>query len=446
MKKEMTTAEIAKKLIAFSVPLILSGLLQQLFNWVDALIVGNVAGETALAAVGATGSVYNMFITLIVGFTSGLSVLAAQQFGQGREAENAALLQQYCLLLGAVFTVVCVLGMIFIDPILRLMDTPELLLSDAKAYLRIVFIGIPFLAVYNVYSAVLRGIGNSKLPFRAVLVSSVTNAVLDLVLVAGFGMGVFGAALATAVSQAVMTVFVIVYTMVKYPAFRKSMKPGATADGMLRKGAAFGFPPAIQSGVSSVGGVFLQRFMNGFGEQTVAAITTAYRVDCVLLLPILNLSTAISTMVAQEIGAEHPEQADRYFRLGTVLMAGMSVTLTLVILLLGGPLLSMFGLTGETVQIGRNFFRAIAVFYLVFGLGMSIRGYLEGTADLLFCGLTGIAGLVVRLVWSYLLADVFGNMVVAYAEAISWIFTLVVFALRYWVKRRGILPKKENVR
>lgn len=434
MRKEATTIQIAKKLITFSIPLILSGLFQQLFNWVDALIVGNIVGETALAAVGATSSIYNMFITLIVGFTSGLSVLAAQQFGKGDHSQNSSLLWAYTLLLGVLFVLICILGIIFIEPILQLMDTPAALFNDAKIYLQIVFIGIPFLAVYNTYAAVLRGVGNSALPFRAVLVSSGTNAVLDLILVAVFRLGVLGAAAATMLSQAAMTVFIVIYSSVKYPTFRFHVQKDKT--GMIRAGFKFGLPPAIQSGVSSVGSVFLQRFMNGFGEQTVAAITTAYRVDCVLLLPIINFSTAISTMVAQGIGAGNPKLADRIFRLGMGMMAVLSITLTAVILILGEPLLTMFGLTGQTVLIGRQFFRAICVFYLVYGLSMAIKGFLEGSGDLVFSGFTGICALIVRLICSYWLAGMFGNMVVAYAEACSWLFMLVLFFLRYLFKQR----------
>ena len=219
--KKQTSAQILKKLTAFAIPLILSGMLQQLFNWVDALIVGNVIGETALAAVGATASVYNLFVTLIVGFTSGLSVLAAQQFGQGKETENHELLSGYSVLCGGICSVCALLGMLFMEPILLRMQTPAVLLQNAKAYLQITFVGIPFLAIYNVYSAVLRGMGNSRLPFFAVLVSSVTNAVLDLVFVVVLDWGVAGAAAATTMAVVAMTLFVIGYTAVRYPQFRR---------------------------------------------------------------------------------------------------------------------------------------------------------------------------------------------------------------------------------
>lgn len=435
MKNKNLSGNILKKLVAFSVPLILSGLLQQLFNWVDALIVGNVAGETALAGVGAISALYNLFVTTIVGFTSGLSVLFAQQYGQGKQKSNAGLLAGWAVILTVVFAVISAFGMGFTSRILELMDTPSEVFLDARDYLLVIFIGIPFLALYNVYSAALRGMGNSRVPFVAVLISSVTNAVLDYIFVALCRFGVTGAAAATALSQIVMTVYVVIYTVVKYPDLRFSLFQFDRYRGSLKVGSRYGMPPAIQSSVSSVGALLLQRFMNGFGEQTVAAITTAYRVDTVLLLPVINFSSAISTLVAQETGAGNYENSKKIFRLGTILMAAMSVVLAGIIFVFGKTLLSIFGLGAESVAIGERFFRTLAMFYIFNGLSMSIRGYLEGISDLFFSSAIGICSLGVRIACSYAFATVWGNMVVAYAEAFSWIFLLIVYAWRYYMKR-----------
>lgn len=415
----------------------MSGLLQQLFNWVDALIVGNFIGEKALAGIGSTTSLYNLFITVIVGFTSGLTVLFAKQYGAGKHSDNAGLLARFSVAVTAVFTVIAVTGMIFLEAVLRMMDTPELLLDYAESYLVIVLAAIPFLALYNTYSAALRGMGNSTVPFIAVLVSSLTNGLLDYIFIVFFGMGVEGAAAATLVSAAVMTLFVVTYTVIKHPEMRFS----PFSCGRYRKlsgiGSRYGMPPAVQGSITSVGNLFLQRFMNSFGEQTVAAITTAYRVDSMLLLPVINFSTAISTMTAQETGAGNHENAKKIFRTGTVMMTVISFILAAVILLAGKTMLRMFGLTEESTAIGENFFRTIAAFYIVYGLSMGIKGYLEGRSDLLFSGIAGISALGVRIICSYLFAGIWGNMVIAYAEGISWIFLLAVFICRYIRKRKN---------
>ena len=436
MQTTLTTAPPAKALLLFTIPLILSGLFQRLFNWVDAFIVGNVEGELALAGIGATTAIYNLFVTVITGFTAGLSVLAAQQYGMGERKSLTALLSSYTVLLGAIFAAVSLAGILFTDPILTLLDTPRAIFASAESYLKILLIGIPFLAVYNTYSAILRGVGNSRAPLWAILISSAANVLLDLVFVAGLRYGAAGAAVATVLSQIAMTAYVVIYTVRKYPALRFSLSKNCLCAAALRQGAVFGLPGAIQSGASSAGSVFLQQFMNGFGEQTVAAITTAYRVDTVIFLPIINFGSGIATIVAQNIGAGEEKRAKSVFKIGLLMMLAISFGLTLLVLLLGEHLIALFGLTADTIAIGKAFFYAIAGFYFLYGLSMAIRGYLEGLGDMLFSGVAGILSLVVRIFCSYAFRPVFDNMVVAYAEAFSWIFLLIVLFLRCRQKMR----------
>ncbi|MCF0150517.1 MAG: polysaccharide biosynthesis C-terminal domain-containing protein, partial [Firmicutes bacterium] len=220
MNKDLTTGNLVKILPAFTLPLILSAMLQQMFNWVDAFIVGNFAGETALAGIGATHSLYNLFIMIISGFSSGLAVLIGQSYGKDDHDTIRSLMAAFSTIFAGLMVIVAVLGSVLMDPVLLLLDTPAQILPDAATYLRVIFAGVPFLAVYNVVSVTLRGIGNSKAPFYAILVSSVCNVFLDLLFVAGFGMGVFGAAVATAAAQMAMTVFIVFYAFAKYPFLR----------------------------------------------------------------------------------------------------------------------------------------------------------------------------------------------------------------------------------
>ena len=185
-----------------------------------------------------------------------------------------------------------------------------------------------------------------------------------------------------------------------------------------------------------MGNLVLQRFMNGFGEQTVAAITTAYRVDSLLILPIVNFGSGIATIVAQNIGAEKQERAKKVLKTGAVMISVVSLFLTAVILFAGGTLIKMFGLTEESAAIGESFFRTIAVCYIIYGLAMAVRGYLEGTGDMLFSGIAGIAALGIRIASSYLFAAQFGNMVIGYAEAFSWMALLLIYVARFWQKQK----------
>lgn len=437
MGKDMTQGNLVKILIWFTVPLVLSGLLQQIFNWVDAFIVGNVQGELSLAAIGATTSIYNLFVMVITGFTSGLSVLSAQQCGMGEEEKLRKTLSTFVILLGGIFFVIAILGIVFTQPILKLLNTPENIFAIAEEYLKILFIGIPFLAVYNIYTAILRGIGDSKAPFLSVLVASIANVVLDIIFVVILRYGAMGAAAATVISQSVMTIFIVIYTITKYRNLRFRINRELIEKSMLTQGSKFSLPPAIQSGTSSAGNLILQRFMNGFGEQTVAAITTAYRVDTIILLPIVNFGSGIATVVAQNIGANNHERAKKALRIGAIMIAIVSICLSLFVIAIGENLIAMFGLTKESVEIGKNFFHAIARCYLIYGLAMAVRGYLEGVGDMLFSGLAGIASLAVRIVISYGFAKTFGNMIIAYAEAFSWIVLLVIYILRLNFKKKN---------
>lgn len=435
MDTRLTEGNVARALVAFTLPLVLSGLFQQLFNWVDAFIVGNINGETALAGIGATTSIYNLFVTVLTGFTAGLSVLSAQMFGRKEYRRIASLLSSYSILLGLVFSAIAALGIIFTEEILSIMDTPSDIFPSSSGYLGIVLAGVPFLAVYNVFSAILRGIGNSRAPFIAILVSSVSNVVLDLVFVAGMGYGSAGAAAATVIAQAAMTVFIAVYSFWKYPELRFRISVSVIKPAVIADGLSFGLPPAIQSGATSIGSVILQQFMNGFGSVTVAAITTAYRIDTVILLPIINLGSGIATVVAQNTGAGKASRAREAVRSGILMMTAVSFVLTAIVFAAGEPLIALFGLSQETTAIGGAFFNRIAAFYIVFGLSTAIRGYLEGIGDMLFSGILGISSLAVRIACSYIFRGVFGNMVIAYAEIFAWLFMLAVYTLRYMRKR-----------
>lgn len=169
MAKDMTKGSLVWNLVSFSIPLILSGILQQLYSWADAFIVGNVEGEAALAAIGATNAITNFFIIAITGFTAGVSILSAQYFGKGNHSIQKKILSSFIIVLGTAFLLISVIGIFGANGFLKLLDTPEDILGMARSYLQIVLVGMPFLNIYNIYSAVLRGIGDSKAPFYSVL-------------------------------------------------------------------------------------------------------------------------------------------------------------------------------------------------------------------------------------------------------------------------------------
>ena len=253
MNENQKLETIMKELIRFSLPLILSGVLQQLYNWADAFIVGNVDGELSLSAIGVTSIPISFFITTITGFTLGLSVLIAKNFGAKKQDSIPPVLAVFAVILGGVFLLAAAVGSALSYPFMELLHTPADTIDLASGYIRIIFWGLPFLAVYNVYTATLRGLGDSRIPFLSILVSSLINVLLDILFVAELRWGVLGAAAATVLSQAIMTVFIVLYGTWKYPWLKSNCRKESFCGAVVRDGLRYGLPPMVQSSISALG-------------------------------------------------------------------------------------------------------------------------------------------------------------------------------------------------
>ena len=432
------TRGAAAQLVLFSLPLILSGVLQQLYSWADAFVVGHVLGDAALAGVSAAATITNFLTLAITGFTLGLSILAAQRYGEGKTGQLSGILSSFLVLLTGAFALLAALGAAFAEPLALALDTPADMLPYTVEYLAVALAGVPFLAVYNTYAALLRAMGDSRTPFWAVVISSGSNVALDVLLVAVLPFGAAGAAAATVASQAAMTVFITAFSALRRPLLRFRFGRGMLRRELVRDGFSFAVPPAVQSSVTALGSAALQGFMNGFGSRTVAAITTAYRVDSVMLLPIINLGAAISTMIAQSTGARDAAAVKRFFRTGVWMELALGAALCVLMPLAGSPLIALFGLEPEAVEIGRQFFVAIAPFYLCYSLSMAFRGAAEGLGRLLFSSLTGLGCLGVRIVMSYAFAPFLGNGAIAAAEIVSWLALLAFYLPFLFVRRKDL--------
>lgn len=384
----------AAVLLVFSLPLILSGMLQQLYSWADAYIVGHVVGEEALAAVGMTTAVSNLFTMSMTGFTLGLSILAAQKYGKKEYETLPRILSAFLVLLVPACALCAAAGCIWEKALLDALRTPADIAEFTGQYLRVILLGMPFLAVYNLYSALLRAIGDSRTPFFAIVLSSVVNVVLDLVFVAVCRWGVSGAAWATSISQIAMAIFIVWYAETKRPLLHLSLKEKLVQPHIVAQGWRFALPPAVQSSVMALGNMALQQFMNGFGSATVAAVTTAYRIDLIMLLPIINLGSAVSTMVAQSKGAGNLTKAQSFCRYGVALNAVISFLLMVVMAAFGGKLVALFGVGAEAASIGSEFFRQISVYYVCFGIASALRGAVEGIGLVLYSSVVGVASLL----------------------------------------------------
>lgn len=423
---------ITKKLVRFSIPLILTGLLQQLFTWADTWILGHKIGQEAIAAVGTTNSITSLYSLTMIGFTSGISILAARYYGARENEKQKHLLGSFVIGFGLFMTMLAIMGQLLGSQILVMMHTPSDILVMAQDYLHCVLLGIPFLTVYNVYGAVLRGHSDSKAPFLCMAGAGVLNVLLDLVFVYGLSMGMKGAALATVLSQAISCISVVIYTIGKYEHLRFSFRRGLFQRNIVGDGIELAMPITIRSIISAFGSIVLQNFMNGFGSVTVAAITSAYRVDCVLLLPAINFATGISTMVSQAVGEKNLKKGNAVLKSGMILMISICAIMSAFICVFGGDMVRIFGVDEEAALIGARFFLRLGLFYVVFGMENALSSYLEGRGYVLFTGIAGVASLGVRIAMSYALVGIFDNMVIAWAECIAWTFLLVVLAVKFF--------------
>lgn len=431
MNQDMTKDNVFKALLRFTVPLIISGLLQQLYYIVDSIIVGNLLGENALAAVGVSAPVTNVFIYIIIGLVSGYTILVSQYFGAKEYQKISRLSSSFFLFTIAAACIISIAGYAMKEELLVMLNTPEELLEASGLYLSIVFMGIPAVILYNLCASMLRGIGDSKTPLYAILLSTIINVVLDLVFIKIIPWGIKGVAVATVIAQIISGIYLMVHIHRQHPMLRLSFKRDYLDISLFIESIKLGAPRVVQSSVASVGSLMLQNIMNSFGVDVVTAITTAYKIDTLTILPIINISTAISIFVGQNIGANSMERAREGLRKGILIILAVSVVITSIFVLFGAELMKLFGVSDEIALLGQRFFTTMAVFYPVLGLENAFVGFLQGNKDVTFTAASNMLCLAIRVFLSFALASRLGFDIIAISEVSSWVLGAAIAYGRY---------------
>ncbi len=438
MSNDMTKGDVFKTLLYFTVPLILSGLLQQLYYITDSIIVGNFIGEAALATIGVSSPVLNIFIYVITGLVSGYTILISQFYGAKEYIKVSRLTNTFFVFIVASSCLAALLGLIFKENILVLLHTPNEILNSASDYLAIVFAGIPAVVIYNLCSSLLRGIGNSKTPLYAIVISSIVNVALDLIFIRLFNWGIKGAAIATVIAQILSCVYLLVYIHKNYPMFKISTNRSLIDFTLFIESMKLGLPRVIQTSVASVGALLLQNIMNSFGIDVVTAITTAYKIDTLTILPIINISVAISIFVGQNVGADNMARAKEGLHKGIIIILSISIAITAIVVSGGWIFMKAFGVSNSVADIGQRFFRICAIFYPILGLENAYGAFLQGNKDVIFSSVGNVLTLAVRVILSYTLASSLKVDVIAISEMCSWVLGAIIFYTRYksnrWIK------------
>lgn len=431
----MTQGSPGKVLILFAIPMVMGNLFQQLYNIVDSMIVGNFVGSDALAAVGASTSVVFLFVAIATGLSMGCSVIISQLFGAKKILAMKTAISTTLISIGGFSIVLTILGLLLNKAILQLMKTPENIMQDASDYLAIYFMGLVFLFFYNGLIAVFNGMGKSQIPLYFLILSSIINVVLDLVFVLRFDMGVAGVAWATLIAQGVSAVASFLCLLVVLRKMPTEEKPDFFSASILARMLKIAVPSSLQQSIVSIGFLFVQRLINGYGPMVIAGYTAATKIDNIAIMPMINVGNAVSTFTAQNMGAQKIERVKKGYRAGMAMSVVISLTVTGILYLWGSDLVGAFvdSKTGSgVIGVGVEYLQVVSIFYVVMGIMNISNGILRGSGDVKVFMLSTLCNFTIRVIMAYALVKTpLGASGIWWAIPIGWTVGLVIALVRY---------------
>ena len=431
---QLTHGDINRQLISLSVPLLAGNILQQLYNTVDAVIVGRFVGDAAFGAVGVAGSVMNLFLFLISGGCDGVGTLLSQFYGAG---DGKTFRRDFYLssLFGAGASVVLTgLGLLFLPTLLALLQTPDTVAGYACEYLNIIFLGFPAAFAYHLSSGVLRAVGNTRAALFFLALSMGINLVLDLGLVAGLSMGVAGAALATVLAQALAAALCMGYLRIRFPELMFHRSDMVMDLPLLKRTARFSFVTALHMCNLYIGKLLVQGTVNSLGEDAIIAFTAAVRIEGFANSFGDSGAAAVAVFTGQNTGAREENRVREGFRRGQRLLLAFGLVMSLIMIAGAEPCLKLVLPRGNVSALGpaMGYLRLVACFYLFNFLGSGLAGYFRGRGrvNIPVIGATGHISL--RVVLSFLLAPAMGLPAVALATGLGWIGVVTFWTALVW--------------
>ena len=378
---DMTQGNITRHIISFALPLLIGNVFQQLYNTVDTWVVGNYVSNEAFSAVGTVGPIINMLIGFFMGLSSGAGVVISQYYGARRYEEvhdtvHTAMVMT--LIMGVAFTAI---GLAMTPFMLRLMNTPENVMPESTAYLTIYFSGILGLMVYNIGAGILRAVGDSQRPFYFLVVCAVMNTVLDLVFVLVFHMGVEGVALATILSQGTSAVLVVITLMRTDSCIKLRIRDLRLNFAMLGKIFRVGIPAAIQMAITAFSNIFVQSYINYFGDNCMSGWTAYAKIDQLLFLPMQSIALASTTFVGQNLGRNQVDRAKQGVRQALIIAIISTLILMVPVMVFASPVVAFFNSKAEVVQIGTMLLHWLSPFYVLCCFNQIYSGALRGAGN-----------------------------------------------------------------
>ncbi len=446
--RDMTVGKPMTELIMFSIPLLLGNFAQQLYNTVDAIVVGNYIGDNALGAVGLTAAIINLLLALFAGIATGAGIVVAQYCGAKDRKMLSASVGTIIVATFWVVVIMTAVGVTLARPILLLLGTPDEMLSMANDYMVIFFAGIVGFAFFNMLSGILRGLGDSTSPLVYLLFATVLNIVLDIVFVTSFGLGTGGVALATVISQCISAVFCYLRLTRMTDVVDVSRKTIRLDKAILIRTVKLGMPAGLTQAIITLQAVIVQSLMNSLGPVVVTTYTAVMRVDGFAMMPNFTFGIAATTFTGQNLGAKRLDRVHQGTKDTLKLALICSSTLVLCILLFGRQLVGVFTGTELVVSLGAKMMRILAVGYIAFGLTQTLSGVMRGMSETVVPMWIGVVQTIfLRLPLAYLFAAVTKSpewpngdpSCLYWSLLISWIsaclITIVVYKKGKWRKR-----------
>lgn len=420
----MTSGSTMKLILGFAVPLLMGMLFQQVYSLVDTIIVGRFLGVSALAAVGATGSINFLIIGFCQGICNGFALPVAQQFGAKdydglrKYVGNSAVL---AIIFGGAITLITVIAC---RPILELMQTPSDIIDLSYNYIVVIFAGIPAIMLYNILSAYLRSLGDSVTPVIFLVISAGLNIGLDLLFIVTFKWGVFGAAFATVLSQAVSGILCLILIIKKFDILHLKRDDWKLDWDYTRYLLIMGLPMGLQYSITAIGSVILQSSVNTLGSTAVASMTAGSRISMFVVCPFDALGSTMATFGGQNVGAGRLDRLGRGLRSAVTLGAIYSALILVVLIFFGRDLILLFVNASEVTVIAqaKQFLVTNAAFYLMLALVNIVRFLIQGMGFSGFAVFAGVFEMVARALVGLVFVPIFGFIAACFASPLAWIF------------------------
>lgn len=434
MTKDMTIGKPSKILFFFAMPMVLGNIFQQFYNIIDSVVVGKFVSSRALAAVGASYPITFVFIAVATGASIGCSVVISQMFGAKYIGRMKTAIHTALISIVVFSFVLMIIGLLSSSTVLELLRTPSDIFDDANTYIKIYFMGIVFLFIYNITTSAFNALGDSKTPLCFLIFSSILNVLLDLLFVIKFKMAVAGVAYATLIAQGVSAISSLTYLLKKIATIKTEEKCELFDLTILKNMSKIAIPSIVQQSIVSIGNLFVQALVNGYGWTTIAGYTAATKIDSITIMPMVNLSSAVSTFTAQNVGARKNERVNGGYKSALLMIGVFCICVAVAIFILGSRLIGMFvdsSANQGVINIGVEYLRVVSMFYFLMGLMVITNGILRGAGDVRVFMFSSLINLSTRVIFAYTLAFFIGQSAIWWAIPLGWTFASTISIIRY---------------